>query len=110
MATFEFEKVFDVQNYMLAYSTIFTPETNLKQADFVIHTLNLDNGAKILDLCCGYGRISNRLSEKGFKVTGLGRSEGFLEIARDEAQKQNIDVEYVKGDMRFLPCKNDFML
>lgn len=108
MPVFEFEKLFNVQDYLLVYSPMLTPEISLQQTDFVIKALNLEKGAKILDLCCGFGRISNRLAEQGYKVVGLDSSQGFLDIARDEAQKLNIEVEYVQGDMRHIPFEDEF--
>jgi 2-polyprenyl-3-methyl-5-hydroxy-6-metoxy-1,4-benzoquinol methylase len=108
MPIFEFEKVFDVNDYMLFYSPLLTPETSMKQADFVIKALKLDKGAKILDLCCGYGRISNRLAEQGYTVVGLDNSQGFLDIACAEAKKLNVEVEYVRGDMRQIHYEDEF--
>lgn len=46
---------------------------------------DLAPGAHLLDLCCGTGRISRILAERGFRVTGLDGSEGMLEFARQEA-------------------------
>lgn len=46
---------------------------------------DLRPGARVLDLCCGTGRISRVLVERGFAVTGLDGSAGMLEIAAEEA-------------------------
>jgi SAM-dependent methyltransferase len=42
-------------------------------------------GARVLDLCCGTGRLVGWLCERGFDVTGLDSSERMLEVARKNA-------------------------
>jgi ubiquinone/menaquinone biosynthesis C-methylase UbiE len=82
-------------------------EDTKRQVAFVLKTLNLPRRAKILDLCCGYGRVT-RLLAKGndYQITGVDLSEDFLQIARDEFSSSNI--KYVQGDMRKLSFKNEF--
>lgn len=41
--------------------------------------------ARVLDLCCGTGRLAAWLSERGFDVTGVDASERMLEVARRNA-------------------------
>jgi len=53
----------------------------------------------LLDLCCGSGRHSLRLAEKGIRPVGLDYSAPLLELARARLQ----DLRLVRGDMRFLP-------
>ena len=70
------------------------------QCDFLGQVLKLPEGAKILDLCCGHGRLSLPLAQLGFEVTGQDINSYFLEIARAEARKMGIKVEFLQGDMR----------
>src|SRR5271165_6841628 len=42
----------------------------------------LPEGAAVLDLCCGDGRITRQLQRRGFSVTGLDGSERMLTLAR----------------------------
>ncbi|MBI4570453.1 MAG: class I SAM-dependent methyltransferase, partial [Chloroflexi bacterium] len=44
------------------------------QVDFVAQALELPEGARVLDLCCGWGRHSVRLAQRGYRVTGLDLS------------------------------------
>jgi ubiquinone/menaquinone biosynthesis C-methylase UbiE len=53
----------------------------------------------LLDLCCGSGRHSLRLVEKGFTPIGLDYSAPLLELARARAHSPLL----VRGDMRRLP-------
>ncbi|MBB4636330.1 class I SAM-dependent DNA methyltransferase [Longimicrobium terrae] len=57
---------------------------------------DLRPGARVLDLCCGTGRISRALVERGFAVTGLDGSAGMLEIAAEEAP----GAEFARADAR----------
>jgi ubiquinone/menaquinone biosynthesis C-methylase UbiE len=58
-----------------------------------------ENPLPLLDLCCGSGRHSERLAEKGFPPVGLDYSAPLLELARSRCG----DLELVRGDMRRLP-------
>ena len=55
---------------------------------------------KVLDLCCGFGRISAELARRGFSVTGVDITESYLDTAREEAGLDNLDIEYVLADTR----------
>jgi SAM-dependent methyltransferase len=57
-------------------------------------------GRDVLDVGCGTGASALPLLADGFRVTGVDRSEGMLEIAR---RRLGEDVELVRADMRGLP-------
>ena len=60
----------------------------------------LKEAPKILDLCCGFGRISAELARRGFDVTGVDITETYLKTAREEASYENLKIEYVNCDAR----------
>ena len=45
----------------------------------------LRKGARILDLCCGTGQLSAKLSALGYRVTGIDGSSSMLQYARENA-------------------------
>ena len=72
--------------------------------------LNLSgfHGGVILDLCCGPGRHAVSLAKKGFPVTGLDRTPYFLEKAREWAEVEDVEVEWVQEDMRTFLREDSF--
>jgi SAM-dependent methyltransferase len=70
------------------------------EVDSLVALLELERGAKILDLCCGIGRHSIELARRGFRVTAVDRTRQFLEIARSSAEEANVEIEFVESDMR----------
>jgi SAM-dependent methyltransferase len=60
----------------------------------------LPSAPRVLDLCCGMGRISSELARRGFAVTGVDITAAFLETARDDAAYENLDIEYIEADAR----------
>lgn len=98
---FDTDQVFD-EDYLYFYTPRAEAVTEA-DVDAVWRLLELERGTRLLDLACGHGRIANPLAERGVRVTGLDATQLFLERARQEAARRQIEVEYVHGDMRSLP-------
>ena len=101
---FDFDEVFD-EDYLYFYGE--RSEQSDSEADLVWQRLGLKEGMEVLDLACGHGRISNRLAERGARVSGLDASPLFLDRARADAAAREVEVEYVHGDMRSPPWADD---
>lgn len=56
----------------------------------------------VLDLTCGTGSQVFYLASRGYNVTGADFSPALLEIARQRARSENVDVKFIDGDMRTL--------
>ncbi len=65
---------------------------------------------KILELCCGTGRITIPLGKTGLDVTGLDLNEEMLGEAKRKAKKENLNISFVKGDMRNFEMNEKFQL
>jgi len=76
--------------------------THLAGFDFYGETSKplLDSSPKILDVCCGFGRISSELARRGYSVTGIDITESYLQTAREEASYENLNIEYIHCDAR----------
>jgi SAM-dependent methyltransferase len=101
------EDAFD-EDYLYFYEELLTPERTAAEVELVWRLLELEPGLEVLDLACGHGRIANALAERGARVTGLDATPLFLELARADAAERGVEVEYVEGDMRFLPWTDRF--
>ncbi|MHA2151508.1 MAG: class I SAM-dependent methyltransferase [Candidatus Thorarchaeota archaeon] len=64
----------------------------------------------ILDLCCGIGRHSLEFARRGHKVVGVDRTQRYLDRAVTQSKGENLDIEFVKDDMRTFYRKNSFDL
>lgn len=51
-------------------------------------------GARVLDVGCGGGLLSEALSRKGAAVTGIDLAAGMVEVARLHAAEEGLDIDY----------------
>lgn len=56
--------------------------------------------ARILDLGCGPGLYASRLAKLGHSCVGIDYSPASIEYAKEQAAEQQLDCNYVNGDMR----------
>lgn len=63
----------------------------------------LKAGEKTLDMGCGTGIYTIWLAKKGLDVTGIDLSPEMLAKAREKAERDNIRIEWLQGDIRQLP-------
>lgn len=96
------------EDYFEIYEQALPAERTEAEVDGIIALLDLDPGARVLDLACGHGRHAIPLAKRGFLVTGYDLSEVFLDRARGDAEAQRADVRWVQGDMRELPFNSEF--
>ncbi len=66
----------------------------------LVSLVGIEPPASVLDLGCGIGRHALELARRGFEVTGVDRTRGFLDEARRSAKEDGLDVELVEEDMR----------
>lgn len=84
------------------------PRQSAREARFIIDRLGIESGARVLDLCCGYGRHTIELASKGFDMVGLDLSMVMLKKALADAQARGQAIKFVHGDMRKLTFKAIF--
>jgi SAM-dependent methyltransferase len=89
----------------LRYS--FTKGTG-QELDFLIELLDLQPGARVLDVGCGPGRHAVGLAERGLAVTGVDISPRFLEIAAERARAAGVAASFFEVDARQMPFEDEF--
>jgi SAM-dependent methyltransferase len=82
-----------------------SPEQTRADVDFLVRTLNLNPGARLLDVPCGNGRHAIELANRGSQMTGVDQSDEFIAEARGSATPL---AEWIAGDMCELPWTSEF--
>lgn len=54
----------------------------------------------VLDLGCGRGRHSINFARLGYNVTGIDLSDNIISKAKERAEVEDLNIEFVVGDMR----------
>ncbi|MGD8499435.1 MAG: methyltransferase domain-containing protein [Phycisphaerales bacterium] len=79
------------------------PQLTAKEVDIFCGILNMSLRDKVLDLCCGQGRVSLELARRGFNnVEGVDRSHYLIQRGRVQAKKEGLGVKLREGDARKL--------
>lgn len=74
-------------------------ERAIGQVDQLIELTGVRGGA-LLDLGCGPGRFAVPFAQRGFAVTGVDITPFLMEKARAYAEREGVEIELVKEDMR----------
>lgn len=78
------------------------------EADFILKILKVPNGAALLDVPCGEGRLTRELASRGYALTGVDIAPDFLQEARSKANGKELDIRWEQRDMRDLPWEQVF--
>jgi len=81
-------------------------EVSRREAENIVALLDVSEGAELLDVPCGAGRLSLPLAERGYRMTGVDLSGEFLGHARAAAGADRVVWE--QRDMRDLAWRNRF--
>ena len=84
---------------------VFTKNT-AREVGFLVDEFKLPKGAAILDVGCGTGRHSIGLALHGYKMTGVDISQDMLNIAREEARRQHVEIELICSDFVGGSCRH----
>jgi len=88
--------------YLKTDADVVENDTNtVQEIDLLVRYAGLEHNDKILDLCCGQGRHSMELAQRGFRnVTGLDRSRYLIRLAKKRAKSLGYEVSFHEGDAR----------
>ncbi len=86
----------------------WTDQTGM-EIDRVLAMLRPPEGARILDLACGFGPHSVELASRGFDVVGVDIEPDLIEIAVGEAENKSVEnVSFEERDLRELAFEAEF--
>jgi len=102
-----YEKAFDAA-YLETYQQFEHVEIWNRDCDFIEKALKLKRGEAVFDLCCGSGRHSVELAQRGYKMTGLDVSGFMIEYARRRATALNVEAEWLHMDAQDLNLASRF--
>ncbi len=95
---------FENEEFWVDFKDILFHENRMEktsyQVDRFVEILDLKEDDRVLDLVCGIGRHSIELARRGFDVTAVDLTEQYIKEARNKADGENLDVEFVRADMR----------
>ena len=81
-------------------------EHSEREAECVLKALAVPDGAELLDVPCGGGRLSQPLAERGYRLTAVDWSVDFMDHARSRDTSHLVTWE--RRDMRDLPWRSRF--
>jgi len=92
------------------YHVVFSDDAFRRAAEDVdrIVSLSPTHPRRVLDLCCGPGRHTIPLAQKGLSVTAVDASAYLLDRARERALAAQVMPEFVRADMRSFTRSNAF--
>ncbi len=100
----------DIYNRRIYFDLYEEADTNLAEQEVqqVVTLLHPQDGTRILDLCCGYGRHSIQLAQRGFQVTGVDISATQIQHAREVAENARVQLDFLVADARKLDFQGAF--
>ena len=84
--------------------------TFLTDLQFYKKWLPKDKNAKILELCCGTGRLTLPIAKEGFKISGVDNCSSMLEQAKIKAIESGLKVDFINADIRTLELEEKYDL
>lgn len=74
------------------------PQRLERTIDFLVDKLRVSPGDRVLDQCCGIGRLSLPLARRGLEVVGVDQAAAYVERARRAAADEGLDLELHHAD------------
>lgn len=82
--------------------------TFLSDLQFYKKWLPRNKEAKILELCCGTGRLTIPLAKDGYNICGVDYTSSMLERAKVKASEAGLEINFIEADIRTLNLQDKF--
>src|SRR5690242_13953459 len=97
---FSFDDLFRAYEYFYFLADTLREENTPAQIYLFERARSLTPPMRVPDLGCGHGRHTNELARRGYTAVGIDIVEGFLHLARSDAETLGVTPEFVHGDIR----------
>lgn len=84
--------------------------TFLSDLQFYKKWLPKNKDAKILELCCGTGRLTLPIAKDGYDICGVDYTLSMLGQAKAKSAEAGLDIRFVEADIRTLDLKEKYDL
>lgn len=84
--------------------------TSLADLQFYKRWLPKNMDARILELCCGTGRLTLPIAKDGYNISGVDYTPSMLDQAKLKASEEGLDVEFIEADIRTLDLPEKYDL
>jgi SAM-dependent methyltransferase len=84
--------------------------SNIADLQFYKRWLPKNNDARILELCCGTGRLTIPIAKDGYDISGVDYTASMLEQAKEKASEGGLEVEFIEADIRTLDLPEKYDL
>ena len=84
--------------------------TFLYDLHFYKKLLPKNKGAKILELCCGTGRLTIPIAKDGYDICGVDYTSSMLGQAKLKASDMGLEINFIEADIRTLNLQEKFDL
>ena len=84
--------------------------TFLSDLQFYKKWLPKNKDAKILELCCGTGRLTLPIAKDGYNICGVDYTPSMLEQAKVKASEAGLEINFIEADIRTLNLHEKFDL
>lgn len=82
--------------------------TFLSDLQFYKKWLPKNKEAKILELCCGTGRLTVPIAKAGYNICGVDYTSSMLEQAKVKASEAGLEINFIEADIRSLNLQEKF--
>jgi SAM-dependent methyltransferase len=86
-------------SYKHAWKRIIPPGLTEAEVDFIQDAASLQNGGRVLDLMCGYGRHALELGRRGVQVTAIDYLQDYIDEIKTNSKEENLPVDAVQADI-----------
>ncbi len=84
--------------------------THLADLQFYKRWLPKDKDARILELCCGTGRLTLPIAKAGYDICGVDYTSSMLEQAKIKATEAGLEIDFIEADIRTLNLQEKYDL